>query len=137
MIRINPKNNTFPDARLETILDHRHKLYQLAQILDWDALISYGLPHKKIFQGAGRPSKSPRLLISLHYFKYMDQKSDACIIQAFAENPYWQYFCGYKFFQHRLPCHSTSLGKWRKRVGKKVLSNILQKIATVSESIVT
>jgi hypothetical protein len=24
-------------------------------------------------------------------------------------NPYWQYFCGGKFFEHRLPIHPASI----------------------------
>lgn len=46
------------------------------------------------------------------------------------ENPYWQYFCGEETFQHSFPCHPTSLGKWRHRVGidgvEKLLSQVLK-----------
>gem|GEM_PF-5812294 len=36
------------------------------------------------------------------------------------ENPYWQYLCGERFFQHRLPCHPTSLIRWRNRIGEAI-----------------
>ncbi len=34
-------------------------------------------------------------------------------------NPYYQAFCGMKEFQRRLPCHSTELVHFRKRIGGK------------------
>lgn len=46
--------------------------------------------------------------------------SDEGVVEGFLENPYWQYFCGYEYFQHEFPCDPTSLGKWRKRVGPEV-----------------
>ena len=33
------------------------------------------------------------------------------------ENPYFQYFCGEEFFQHRLPVEPPSLSIFRKRIG--------------------
>jgi IS5 family transposase len=35
------------------------------------------------------------------------------------ENPYYQHFCGEAFFSHQLPCHPTSLTRWRKRIGEE------------------
>ena len=65
----------------------------------------------------GRPGVPIRVIVGLHYLKYLENESDESIVEKFPENPYWQYFCGYKSFQHRFPCHPTSLGKWRKRIG--------------------
>ncbi len=36
-----------------------------------------------------------------------------------AENPYWQHFCGETFFQHRLPLDPSSLTRWRQRIGEE------------------
>ena len=36
-----------------------------------------------------------------------------------AENPYWQHFCGETFFQHRQPIDPSSLTRWRKRIGEE------------------
>jgi IS5 family transposase len=47
------------------------------------------------------------------------------VIEKFCENPYWQYFCGFKTFQHRFPCHPTSLVKWRKRIGEAGVEKLL------------
>ena len=46
----------------------------------------------------------------------MKNERDESVVENFCENPYWQCFCGFKTFQHRFPCHPTSLIKWRKRI---------------------
>ena len=33
--------------------------------------------------------------------------------------PTHQYFCGEEYFRHELPCHPTSLTRWRKRLGEE------------------
>jgi IS5 family transposase len=38
-------------------------------------------------------------------------------LDRFIENPYWQYFCGFNYFQHNLPIDSSSLTRFRKRIG--------------------
>jgi len=40
-------------------------------------------------------------------------------VTGWAENPYWQHFCGETFFQHRLPIDPSSLTRWRKRIGEE------------------
>jgi len=42
------------------------------------------------------------------------------------ENPYFQYFCGEEFFQHRLPVEPPSLSIFRKRIGKAGLERLFQ-----------
>ena len=36
-----------------------------------------------------------------------------------AENPYWQHFCGETFFQHRQPIDPSSLTRCRNRIGEE------------------
>jgi len=50
------------------------------------------------------------------------------VLARWVENPYWQYFCGYEFFQHALPCHPTVLVKWRQRVQSEGVEKLLQEI---------
>ncbi len=35
--------------------------------------------------------------------KQMYQLSDEAVVAGWVENPYFQYFCGEEYFQHRLP----------------------------------
>ncbi len=52
-------------------------------------------------------------------------------MERWVENPYWQYFCGFKTMQHEVPLHPTSLTKWRQRVGEEQLLELLaETIAT-------
>ena len=52
--------------------------------------------------------------------------SDETIVSAWVENPYWQYFCGMGFFQHKLPIDPSSLSRWRSRIGESGCERLLQ-----------
>ena len=41
------------------------------------------------------------------------------------ENPYFQFFCGEEFFQHRLPFDRSSLTRWRQRMGEAKLTALI------------
>lgn len=64
-------------------------------------------------------------MAELHYLKHAYGESDETVIDCWLENSYWQYFCGYKFFQHRFPLHPTALVKWRKRIGEAGMERLL------------
>ena len=42
-----------------------------------------------------------------------------------AENPYWQHFCGETFFQHRQPIDPSSMTRWRNRIGEEGVEWVL------------
>ncbi len=48
------------------------------------------------------------------------------------ENPYFQYFCGEEFFQHRLVFDRSSLTRWRQRMGEDKLLALLQESLAVA-----
>ena len=50
----------------------------------------------------------------------------ALIVLQWKQNPYFQYFCGEKNFQTRLPCHATELVHFRKRIGADGVEKIFQ-----------
>lgn len=64
-------------------------------------------------------------MIGLHYLKYLFDESDESVVAKFVENPYWQHFCGCLYFEHELPCHPTSLVKWRRRLGTTGIEKLL------------
>lgn len=111
------------EVKLEEILDKKHALYQLANRLNWAHLIKELGPYYS--EGPGRPEIPVRVIAGLHYLKYLENESDESVVEKFCENPYWQYFCGFETFQHKLPCHPTTLVKWRKRVGDKGIEKLL------------
>ncbi|PJN93663.1 hypothetical protein CNY89_19235 [Amaricoccus sp. HAR-UPW-R2A-40] len=51
----------------------------------------------------GRPGLPTRLMAGLHVLKHVKGLSDEAVCTAWVENPYFQAFCGERFFQHRLP----------------------------------
>jgi transposase, IS5 family len=67
-------------------------------------------------------------MVGLHYLKALYHESDESVVSKWVENPYWQYFCGEAKFQHKLPCHPTSLVKWRKRVGAQGMEQLLKHV---------
>lgn len=111
-------------ARLSQILDHAHPLFRLANEIDWSFFESeFGPLYVENF---GRPGLPIRLLVGLHYLKHAYNESDESVVGRFLENPYWQYFCGFDYFQHSLPLDPTSLVKWRKRLGPEGVEKLLE-----------
>ena len=101
---------------LADLLNPKHELYQLAQLIDWQTLDDEFGAFFTEKQGA--PALPTRLIAGLHYLKHAFARSDEAVVAQWLENPYWQYFCGEEYFQHRMPCHPTSLTHWRKRIGE-------------------
>ncbi len=64
-------------------------------------------------------------MVGLHYLKHAFDESDESVIEHWVENPYWQYFCGYQYMQHKCPIHPTSMVKWRQRVAAERLEALL------------
>jgi IS5 family transposase len=102
--------------RLTDLLDPQHELYQLADLMEWPVL-NHELGQYFVAE-TGAPGLPTRLIAGLHYLKHAFALSDEEVVARWVENPYWQYFCGEEFFRHELPCHPTSLTKWRKRIGE-------------------
>lgn len=105
--------------KLELFLDKDKDIYQLANIINWDWLIENHAPF--YCENNGRPSVPIRVILGLHYLKYLEEISDEEVVERFCENPYWQYFCGYETFQHERPCDPSTLPRWRKKVGEETI----------------
>jgi len=109
---------------LDQILDRKHSLFVLANGIDWGVFEQeFGLLY---VANVGRPGLPIRLLVGLHDLKYTYGQSDESVVARFVENPYWQYFCGYVYFQHEFSLEPTSLVKWRKRIGPDGLEGLLK-----------
>lgn len=97
-----PQDDLFR-MRLENMLDMKHELVRLSKQIDWDSLDQeWG---QLFLSNRGAPALRTRLIAGLHYLKHMHDLSDEEVIGAWVENPYWQYFCGEEYFQHREPLH--------------------------------
>ncbi|MFC1725512.1 IS5 family transposase [candidate division KSB1 bacterium] len=120
-------------SRLDQILDNGHPLFRLADSIDW------GYFEKEFgafyVENKGRPGKPIRLMVGLHYLKHTYDESDESVVDRFIENPYWQYFCGFKHFQHKFPLDPTSLVKWRKRIGEKGIEKLFRQTLTTARDL--
>lgn len=109
---------------LEMVLDPSHELYRLAGVIDWASLESeFG---RLYCPDNGRPGVPIRLMAGLQLLKQADGLSDEQVVRRWVENPYYQYFCGEAYFQHRLPINPSQMTKWRKRIGEKGCEKLLQ-----------
>ena len=100
---------------LVSMINPSHSLVRLSKVVDWEKLDeTFG---ESFCPEKGRPAISTRLMVALHYFKYTFDLSDEEVIQGWIENPYWQYFSGMKYFEHKMPIHPSSMTRWRKRIG--------------------
>jgi len=110
-------------SSLKQILDHSHPLYQLAEQIQWSVFEqAYGPLY---VEDKGRPGLPVRLVVGLHYLKHAFNESDESVVARFLENPYWQYFCGFKHFQHQLPLDPSSMTRWRQRIGPEGIEKML------------
>jgi IS5 family transposase len=72
-------------------------------------------------------------MVGLEILKYTYDLSDEELVARWFENPYWQYFCGEVYFQTEFPLHSTSLGKWHRRVGAEKLKVIIEETIRIAK----
>jgi transposase, IS5 family len=145
-------------ARLDAMIDLRHPLAVLATRLPWAALATALSPmlqratrehetpdHVDLFgvhpgapvvagaSPAGRPRLPIRLMCSLLYLKHAFNLSDEQLCERWAENVVWQYFSGMDYYEPRLPCDATQIGRFRTDVGEAGLEAILK--ATIDTAV--
>ncbi|WP_299592318.1 IS5 family transposase [uncultured Tateyamaria sp.] len=102
-----PDQNDLLRARLVEMVDMRHELVKLEALIDWGVFDREWL---EFFPShTGRPATPPRLVAGLLYLQHAYALSDEAVVARWAENPYWQHFCGETFFQHRLPIDASSM----------------------------
>ena len=144
---------TTPDffrARLDQMIDLKQPLAVLAARLPWAAieaalepkLAHQAKPGKRIagmdlagaFEGefgggvspAGRPRLPVRLMASLLYLKHSFNLSDEEVVERWAENVQWQFFSGMTYYEPRLPCDPTQIGRFRRLLGEDGIEALLK-----------
>src|SRR5438876_1779950 len=117
-------------SRLDQIIDMGHALVKLAQTIDWSFLEQrFGAVYE---DKSGRPPLPTRLMAGLAILKHTYDLSDEVLCERWVENPYYQFFCGEEFFQHRLVFDRSSLTRWRNRMGEVRLQALLQESLSVA-----
>jgi hypothetical protein len=120
-------------SRLDAIIDMGHALVKLSRTIDWAFLEQkFGAVYDDT------PPLPTRLMAGLAILKHAYDLSDEVLCERWLENPYYQFFCGEEFFQHRLVFDRSSLTRWRQRMGEEKLQALLQEslaVATKTEAI--
>ena len=137
-------------ARIDQMIDLRHPLAVLAQRLPWaqlEAALAPCLVRKTpgpqgcpdgfdLFgpapaaagapSNAGRPRLALRLMIALLYLKHSQGLSDEELVCRWSENIVWQYFSGMDYYEPRLPCDATQIGRFRAAIGEPGVEEMLK-----------
>jgi len=144
-------------SRLDAMIDMRHPLVVLTAQLPWERIEAALAPnfthqdrtpkeertedllgeHAVQFGGgvspAGRPRLSMRLMASLLYLKNSYNLSDEELVVRWSENVVWQYFSGQEYYEPRLPCDATQIGRFRRAIGEEGLEQLLK--ATIETAV--
>ncbi|MGY4501544.1 IS5 family transposase [Bradyrhizobium sp. GM24.11] len=117
-------------SRLDQIIDTEHALVKLVRTIDWRFLEErFGEVYT---DSPGQPPLPTRLMAGLAILKHTYDLSDEVLCERWVENPYYQYFCGEEFFQHRLVFDRSSLTRWRNRMGEERLQALIQESLSVA-----
>lgn len=144
-------------SRLADMIDLRHPLAVLATRMPWQTLEAILAPTfarkerpgikvavEDLFgpsvqlagagtSAAGRPRLPMRLMLSLLYLKHAFDLSDEELVERWSENVVWQFFSGEVYYQPRLPCDATQIGRFRSAIGEAGVEELLK--ATIDTAV--
>ena len=115
---------------LRDVVDPKHPMVILANSINWEIIETKIAP--LFCANNGRPALSIRMIVALLYLKHAYNLSDSLLLNTWLENPYWQYFTGGIYFEHKIPFDSSNMSNWRKRIGEDGLESLLQEILSTA-----
>lgn len=118
-----PQSGALFQQTLLEMINPKHPLVKLADTINWAEIERTFGAH--FVSRTGRPALRPRLVAGLLYLQHAYDCSDEVIINTWVENPYVQYFTGETYFQTESPLDSSSLTRWRKRIGEEGVETLL------------
>ena len=118
-----PQSGALFQQTLLEMINPKHPLVKLADVIDWQEIEHTFGAH--FVARTGRPALRPRLVAGLLYLQHAYDCSDEAIVNTWVENPYVQYFTGETYFQTEAPLDSSSLTRWRKRIGEEGVETLL------------
>jgi len=109
-------------------LNPDNRWVKLAMSIPWaDVETMYSKSFKK--SGQGPPAKSVRVALGALIIKERLGTSDEETVEQIRENPYLQYFLGFKEYSDKVPFHPTMFVHFRKRINKDMINQINDTIA--------
>lgn len=111
-------------SSLSVMLNQRHPLYILSHQVYWSV---FEEAFARLYcADNGRPAKPIRLMVGLLILKHLRNVSDESVVEQWAENNYYQYFCGELNFVPTVPCEASELVHFRHRIGEAGIELILR-----------
>lgn len=107
-------------------LSSENRWVKLAQLIPFSEFESeYS---QQFSQKMGAPAKPFRMALGALIIKERLGTSDEETVEQIRENPYLQYFLGLRQYSNKAPFESSMLVHFRKRVGRKLIAQVNQKI---------
>ena len=133
MYRKTRHEEEFPEIALhfEGRLDPENRWVKMAARLPWEELESDYAKHFKS-HGRGEIARNVRIAIGALLIKEVLGLSDRGVVEAVSENPYLQYFLGFKSFQTKPPFNASLMTHFRKRLPAEVVNRFNEKIIELS-----
>jgi len=100
---------------LADMIDPHHELVLLAHAIDWQYFEKEFTP---LYSRVGQPGVPIRLMVGCLMLKHLKNLGDETLSKAWIENPYMQYFCGMRCFEHEFPFDPSDFCHFRKRIGE-------------------
>jgi len=146
-------------SRLDQMIDLKHPLAVLGQRMPWEQIeqaLAPNFAHKNrpgkevvgddLFgptvavagggvSNAGRPKLSIRLMASLLYLKHAHNLSDEALVERWAQDVQFQFFSGMDYYEPKLPCDATQIGRFRTAIGEAGVEELLK--ATIDAAVET
>ena len=100
---------------LADMIDPHHELVLLANAIDWQY---FEKEFTSLYSRVGQPGVPIRLMVGCLMLKHLKNLGDETLSKAWIENPYMQYFCGMRCFEHEFPFAPSDFCHFRKRIGE-------------------
>jgi len=108
---------------LRDMIDPKHELALLADRIDWEYFEREFSP---LYAAVGQPSVPIRLMVGCLLLKQMENLGDETVAKKWIRDPYMQYFCGMRCFEHRFPFDPSDFVHFRKRIGEGGFEKIFE-----------
>ena len=106
---------------LREFINLNHELSLLADKIDWNYFED---EFSKLYSNTGKPAMPIRLMVGSLMLKRIYNLGDETLCEAWAMDPYMQYFCGIAHFEHKFPCDPSDFVHFRKRLGESGVEKI-------------
>jgi len=100
---------------LTDMINKEHPLVLLANAIDWQY---FEKEFSSLYSEVGQPGVPIRLIVGCLMLKHLYNLGDETLAKAWIENPYMQYFCGMRCFEHKFPFDPSDFCHFRKRIGE-------------------